>query len=96
MDKDIKLTRWDLSYQKLQDEIDEMLIAYGIKHGKSCLCYAMQELSITLASRHIASITVMVPSESVGIALEEYVNFLMDQANAEIRFAQPNKDDKEI
>ena len=79
MHKDIEHTRMNQAYEELlkkvqslmQDHLDE----YGMKYGM----YAMRQLAVELAGRHLLSIPAVVKTDKQGQATAEFLDDIRDR-----------------
>jgi hypothetical protein len=75
MKQDIQQTKMDNEYKNLLDKIQELMLRHAQKHGAEHFGYALQQLSIEMAARHLATLN----SFSNEAQQEEgYMTFLKD------------------
>lgn len=77
MHKDIEMTKMDNAYAELQPKIQQLMIDYVDKHGTVYASYAISELAVEFAARHILAMKAI--SEDFDKHLHTFIQDSIDR-----------------
>ena len=74
MHKDIQLTKMDNAYEQLLRKVQQLMEEHMDEHGQAYALYAMRELAIELASRHLLSIPAVVAEDRTAATTHQFLS----------------------